>query len=261
MKKTICLLMGLSLALMLLCGGALSETDVTGVWYGDLFGSTAVLTIENNGTYQIKSSDIDAYFGTWTLSDDRLMLDEGTENEISLKMDEEHLILSVIGLTVLFQREMPQQYMPAAVRSDAAIEEFAGEWAMTHMNAGELWFYSDTVGIRISLNINDIDAMVFLQVDSNENYVLNMELAASGPRTYCAEMQGVFKGGVLTLTELLPDSTDEQPKEVSSEKEIVPVVWEVRLLEDGTLCVTETTDLSISLSYYMTPVAAISMAE
>ncbi len=274
MKKMTCLLM--SLLLMLLCGGALAEgvsdADVTGIWYCDLFGITVTLTVNEGGTYQIENDDIAPYFGTWKLSSEELILDEGTENEIALEVEKDSLSVSFIGLTMLFRREMPQQYVPAAVRTDAAIEEFAGEWSMTHMNIGELCFYSHTVNVHVGLNISGTDALVFLQVEGNENYVLSAEafscalLTGSDPGSYTAEMKGSFEDGVLTLTEVLPDAApaDKAAAEGDSEESeevSVPVVWEVRLLEDGTLCVIENTDPLLPLTYYMTPIMPLTMAE
>ena len=78
MKKILTFALSLVLALSLLCCGAMAEAaDVTGEWYGDVFGMTMILTL-TDGTYTMDlAGEVDG--GTYSFDGTTLYMDEGTD--------------------------------------------------------------------------------------------------------------------------------------------------------------------------------------
>ena len=247
MKKLICLLLSL---VMLLCGTAMAEVsaaDVTGVWHADLFGIAAALNLVESGAYQFHCEGIDPHYGTWRLTDGTLLLDEGTENELSLAVSSDALLLSLDGLTFLFTREMPTAFVPAEINEEAAIEQFAGQWSMTHLTSMGLLLDGNVLGVQLSLIIEGTDAAAYL-------------VSADSEEVTSIIMQGSFDGGVLTLTEILPEPAPADDT-ASEAEQPVPMVWEVRLLADGSMCITESTRPEYPVDIYLTPIMPLMMAE
>ncbi len=260
MKKIICFLLSL---VLLLCGGALAEgadgIDVSGVWYGDLFGVVCTLTFAEDGTYVIEGADVTAQQGVWRMDGGTLVLDEDTFLEMRLSVSSDMLILDFEGMMFRFTREMPVPFVPAEVNTEALIEQFAGQWSMTHLTSMGLIFDAGTLEMSFSLSISGTDAQAFLYMGSDEDAF-----------THLAEMSGVFEGGVLTLTEILPEpepapTIDPQstadPYPTATPEPPVPMVWEVRLLQDGSMCLTDAMEIDYPVFIYLTPIMPLMMAE
>ena len=132
MKKILTVVLTLVLALSMLCGACAEAADVTGIWYGDVYGMVATLTINEDGTYALEIMG-DSTPGAWVLEGDQVYMDKGTEAEAVFTYDAAAQALDWDG--VIFGREAIEQWMPAAARADAAIEEFAGEWVAERVDA------------------------------------------------------------------------------------------------------------------------------
>lgn len=230
MKKMLSMLLTAAMILAVLCCGAFAEAaDITGEWYGSLFGVAMTLTVNEDGTYMMDMGDDDPATGEWRLDGETMIMDEGTEEEIPFAYDGESLYADMgDGYEFLFTREPVEAFAPAAARTDAAIEEFAGDWTCTLVSL---------MGMQMSPEVAEVE--VALTIDG-ENVALSMGLFGE-PET--VEMPAVFADGTLTLT---------VPAEYEGGDDSV---FDIRLLEDGTMSVT-TTMLEEEIVFYMSSAAA-----
>jgi|LSQX01.2.fsa_nt_gb hypothetical protein len=210
MKKTLTLLLSVALVLsMLSAGAAAGAADISGEWYGDLFGMAMTLTLDEDGSYSMEMAGEEPDTGTWNLDGESLIMDGDTENETVFAYDGESLFSDMgDGMEFLFTREPVAVFEPAAVRTDASLEELGGEWVCTLVSM---------MGMNLPPEMADIDMK--LSIDGE---VVTMSVAVMGePAT--DELQAVFADGALTL---------EQPAEYEMGED---TLWVIQLLEDGTL--------------------------
>lgn len=212
MKKMLSMLLTAAMILAMLCCGALAEAaDVTGEWYGSLFGITMTMTLNEDGTYTMEMDGEDPNEGTWRLDGESLIMDEGGDDEAVFAYDGESLYMDMEGIEFLFTREPVEAFVPAAARTDAALEEFAGDWSCTLVSMMGMQMPPEMAEVEMALSIE------------GETVVMTLGLFGE-PET--VELPAVFADGALTLT--IP--ADYEGGEDS--------VFTVQLLEDGTMSVT-----------------------
>ena len=86
------------------------DANITGTWYGnfyDLSGMESTLQLNENNTYSIQYDSESPTYGTWTEKNNTIVLDEGKDNELTLKIDNDSLIFDSDGLQYSFDREKP----------------------------------------------------------------------------------------------------------------------------------------------------------
>jgi len=182
MKKILVAILALVLSLSMLCVASAEAAGVTGVWYGDMYGMVATLTINEDGTYALEMMG-DSQPGEWVLEGTTLYVDKGTEYEGSFVYDEAAQTLNMDD--VVFGREVIEQWMPAAARADAAVEDFAGEWVAERVDAFGAVLPVADAGIEAKLSIEGahvVLTMFFVEEDVTEG-------------------DAAFADGALTLTQ------------------------------------------------------------
>jgi len=182
MKKILVAILALVLALSMLCGACAEAADVTGIWYGDVYGMVATLTINEDGTYALEMMG-DSQPGEWVLEGTTLYVDKGTEYESSFVYDAAAQTLDMDGM--IFGRDVIEQWMPAAARADAAVEDFAGEWVAERVDAFGAVLPVADAGIEAKLSIEGthvVLTMFFMEEDVTEG-------------------DAAFADGALTLTQ------------------------------------------------------------
>lgn len=195
--------------LMLLCAGvgAYAE-DVTGEWYAEMYGMVMKLTVNADNTYVLETGG-DAMTGAWTLEGETLYMDKGTEAEGTFAYDAAAQALDM-GDGLIFARTAIEAWAPAAVRAEAALEDFAGIWKASYVNcfgallpvdAAGVYMDADIAGAAVSLTVTFMDA-----------------------QTYAGE--AVLEGNALTL---LAPAKDEYSKDMT---------FAANALEDGSICIT-----------------------
>jgi len=168
MKKILVAILALVMAMSMLCGACAEAAGVTGVWYGDMYGMVATLTINEDGTYALEMMG-DSQPGEWVLEGDQLYMDKGTETEAVFTYDEAAQTLDWDGM--VFGREAIEQWMPAAARTDAAVEDFAGEWVAERVDAFGAVLPVADAGIEAKLAIEGshvVLTMFFVEEDVTE---------------------------------------------------------------------------------------------
>lgn len=207
MKKIVAIVLSLVLALTVLCCGAFAENaDITGEWYGDMYGAVVIINIAEDGTYTLDvMGETDS--GTWVWEDGCVVMDKGTEEEAVVVYDAEAQTLNMYDELIL-GREPIEVYAPAAATVAESAEAFAGSWTATHVNAFGALLPVDAAGIYM-------DAAI-------EGTAVTLTMNFVGEEIFAGE--AVFADGVLTLTIPADEYTEEQ-------------VFTISVLEDGTISV------------------------
>ena len=214
MKKLLSIAVSLILALTLLCAGAMAEAaELTGEWYGSLYGIVMTLTLNEDGSYALAMDGEDPEAGTWELNGSDLIMDKGTEAESTLSYDpdEVSLAMDLDGMAFLFTREPVAAFELAAARADATLEEYAGSWDCTLVSMMGMQLPPEEAEIVLSV------------VVEGESMQLTLGLFDE-PETI--ELVPAFADGALTLT--IPASGEGEED----------TVFTFQLLEDGTMSAT-----------------------
>lgn len=229
MKKTMAILLSLALVLSLLSVGAAGQSaDITGLWYGDLYGMVMTLTLEGAGDYTLEMDGEDTDIGKWELDGEALKMDAGTERESIFVYNGESIYADFgESMEIFFTREPIEPFQPAAARTDVKLEEFSGEWVCTLVSM---------YGMQVPPEIGEMDMQLSIAGD-----VVTMTLSLMGEPVTKA-LQAAFDDGALTLLQ-------------SPEHELADfTVWVIRLLEDGTLSAS-TTMFEEPFDFYLEAVA------
>ena len=226
MKK----ILSLVLALLMMLGCAALAEDLTGAWYGDLFGMTATMTLAAEGTYTLELMG-EADEGSWVLEGNTLYMDKGTEAEVSMVYDADTntLNMDMEGMVIVFGREAAAAFVPAEPKADAAVEAFAGSWKASNVNFMDMLVPTDFAGMNMTLTIEGTTAVMALNMGEEEDDV--------------ATINGAFADGVLTLT--IP-AENEYSEDVN---------FIVKILQDGTMS-CEFSMMGMPVIFYLDAVAA-----
>ena len=123
MKKHIAIYLALVLALSAVL--ALAEADVSGLWYADLDGAVAELTLNADGTYRLAVPLQEEKTGTWKLDDGFIYLDGAAEPDLATWANGNLMLGDHMAF---FTREKPWSYSPADPLPDAPADLFSGLW-------------------------------------------------------------------------------------------------------------------------------------
>lgn len=229
MKKLLATLIALTMLVSAVVCGAVAETaDITGEWYGSVFGMSMTMTLHEDGTYTMSMAGEEAEPGTWSFDGTTLTLDEGSEGESAFAYDGESLSASMEGMDFVFTREPIATFEPAPARTDAALEEFSGSWNATTIGIMGMYLSPDVIGAGISLDIDGTTVvMTIIQEDSEPEAVT---------------VEATFADGVLTVAD--PTSSEESS-----------TFWTLSLLEDGTMSMFTQME-GIEMTYYLSPAEA-----
>ncbi len=231
MKK----LLSLVLALCMMAGCVALAEDVTGLWYGDMFGLPVTMNLEESGTYTLEVMG-EADSGTWVLEGDVMYMDKGTDIETAIAYDAEAVTLTIDedGMIVVFTREAVEAFVPAEPRTDAALEEFAGQWEASNVYFMEMLVTTEFAEMFMKLDIVDAAVTMTLNTGEEEDDV--------------ATIEGVFADGAITLTIPAEDEWSED------------AIFVVKLLEDGMMS-CETEMYGMAVIFYLEAVIAEDEAE
>ena len=230
MKRMLSVVLAILLAVTLPVGVKAAEAaDVLGDWYGNMFGISVTMTLEENGTYKMVMpiDTEDATEGTWELSGDKIILD-GDESS-ALTIDGDTLSITEDDMSITFTREPAGNFSGSEPKTDAVLEDYAGNW---------IGAYVSMFGITIDTAMAGMDIVV--TIDGN-----NVSMA-SGSLEINETIPFEFRDGALvvdadTLKTLAGESF---ATEGSSMK--------LQLQQDGTLCASLSYG-SESVDFYMNP--------
>ena len=213
-----------------------AEEDVTGEWYANLYGMPMTLILDENGEYTMEMEAFEEegeepQTGTWELDGEAVIMDKGGEDEMSFAYDGETLYADLDGMEMNFSRdpEAAAGFVPAEIRTDASIEEFAGDWTGTQLS---------TFGMIVPLEMMEMEKVELGIKDNQVSFTM-----AGGDlfgEWELPDLEGELKDGVLTFAVLAEDEYSEDTE------------WSVRLHEDGMLSLAVTM-MDEEMVIYMEP--------
>ena len=215
---------------------AAAEEDVTGEWYTNFYGMPITLTLDASGEYTMEMEVVgeeeeEPENGTWEFDGEAVIMDKGGEAEMSLAYDGETLYAEMDGMEMVFSRdpEAAAGFVPAEIRTDAAIEEFAGDWTGTELSA---------FGMTAPLEMMEVEKV---ELGIKENLVsLTMAGGFMFGEWELSDLEGELKDGTLNFTVPAADEYSEDTE------------WSARLHEDGMLSLAVTM-MEEEIVFYMEP--------
>ena len=144
MKKTLSVALSLILALTLLGAAALAEAaDFTGTWYTRVYGVEMYFSLNEGGLYTVSfdaMGEVEESEGTWEVASTGIVFDKGTADEVFMTYDAKADTLTgvISGMEMVFTSEPAAAFELAPARSDAAPEDYDGQWAATLLCLGEI---------------------------------------------------------------------------------------------------------------------------
>ena len=160
MKKTLAMLLALTLAAAVCAFAAADEADFLGTWYLNginmegneinpaSMGMEMILEVSADGTYVLSTPGAEEADqpGTWKLDmDDGVeeleLAVEGVDDDFSLKIVNGELVGEEDGLGMRFGREKEEAevYTPAEPAADAKEEDYAGKWTAVKVDMDGLY--------------------------------------------------------------------------------------------------------------------------
>ena len=215
---------------------AAAEEDVTGEWYANFYGMPMTLTLDESGEYTMEMEVVgeeeeEPQTGTWELDGESVIMDKGGEAEMSFAYDGETLYAEMDGMEMVFSRdpEAAAGFVPAEIRTDAAIEEFAGDWTGTELSA---------FGMTAPLEMMEVEKV---ELGIKENLVsFTMAGGFLFGEWELPDLEGELKDGALIFTVPAADEYSEDTE------------WSARLHEDGMLSLAVTM-MEEEIVIYMEP--------
>ena len=137
MKKILSFALSLMLALTLLGTAAFADADgFAGTWYTRIYGVEMSFTLNEGGLYTVSfdaMGEVEESEGTWEVASTGIVFDKGTADETVMTYDAQADTLSgtIGGMELVFTRELTAAFELAPARSDAAPEDYNGQWATT----------------------------------------------------------------------------------------------------------------------------------
>lgn len=231
MKKLFSLL--LALCMMLACCASAEAVDLTGMWYADLMGMSMNLNLIADGTYTMDMAGEDDD-GTWAQTETGVLIDD--EMPMTYNAEANTLVMDMQGMELVFSREAAPAFEAAEARTDAAVEEFAGNWLTDKVNFMGLVLNTTDIGMGMAFAINDTAVTMYM-----------MEGEQSVAEAEAVGLQGIFADGTLTI--IIPAATEDGEAQV----------FVLKLLEDGTMS-CETTVMGETMTFYLNAVEALEAA-
>ena len=209
----------------------MAAEEVTGEWYANFYGIPATLTLDESGEYTMamEMEGEEADTGSWELDGESLIMDKGEEKELILTYDGETLYTEMDGMEMIFSRdpEAAAGFVPAEIRTDAAIEDFAGKWTGTQVSA---------LGMTAPLEMIDMEKA---EVEINENLItFTMAGGFLFGEWEISDIEAELKDGTLSFVVPAQDEYSEDSE------------WSIRLHEDGMLSLS-TTAMDEEIVIYM----------
>ena len=132
MKKLVSLI--LALCLVCLSTAVLAEgADITGNWYGTMYGMSVTLTLNADNTYKLLMGENEIP-GTYELKDGIVYMDGDTDAANGFVYDGTTLVNEKQSVTFTRDAEAAQSITLAEVNTEAKLEDFAGEWVCKYVS-------------------------------------------------------------------------------------------------------------------------------
>ena len=141
------------------CALAADVSALSGDWYGDMFGIAMTLTLNEDGTYHMTMPVTgEETEGTWKLQGDKVIMDD-TEDS-AMNYDGKTLSMTEDDVTLTFSRTPVKTFTPAEPKTDAALEEYAGDWESGFVKFQDMTLDGAALGLDLTAHIEGADATI-----------------------------------------------------------------------------------------------------
>lgn len=225
MKKLVSLL--LALCLVCLSTAALAAgADITGDWYGTMYGMGVTLTLNADNTYKLLMGENELP-GTYELKDGIVYMDGDTDAANGFVYDGTTLVNEKQSVTFTRDAEAAQSITLAEVNTEAKLEDFAGEWVCKYVSMNGM--VVDVTAIPVEqLGASQIPGM---KIEGNTMILTGLEsMTGANP----LEME--FADGALSidLGKMLAEASQSAGMDLSSlGLDNLQMTLGVMLLKDG----------------------------
>ena len=179
MKKILSFALSLMLALTLLGTAAFADADgFAGTWYTRIYGIEMSFTLKDDGLYTVTfdyGDTVEESDGVWETSSTGIVFDKGTADEVFMTYDAKADTLTgvISGMEMVFTSEPAAAFELAPARSDAAPEDYDGQWAATLLCLGEIQTTPQESQFDLFMTV-DGGLNLFTMIIEGNNYTLNI---------------------------------------------------------------------------------------
>ena len=207
MKKLVSLI--LALCLVCLSAAVMAESgDITGDWYGTMYGMAIKVTFNADNTYKLAMAENEMP-GTYELKDGIVYMDGDPDASNGFVYDGTFLVNEKQSVTLSRDPESAQSITLAEVNTEAKLEDFAGEWVCKYVSMSGMIVDVNTIPVE-QLGATQIPGM---KIEGNTMTLTGLDsLAGTDP----LEME--FENGALAmdLGKMLADASQATGADLSS---------------------------------------------
>ena len=166
---------------------------------------------------------------SWAMDGESVLVTAPSGAVLTLTPEEDALCARQQGATLRFVR--PEEAAPAAIRTDATLEDFAGSWTAVSTDMFGLGMSTDMLGMYMSADIEGNAITLRIAADDPVNET---------PSSSVDEYTGTLEGGALIVKTELEATADEMRGDELVESEDAGVTDQktFRLREDGLMVMT-----------------------
>ena len=188
----------LAFCLVVLMVPALAEAgDVTGDWYGSMYGMPITLTLNADGTYLLTIQGTDQQMpGKYELKDGIVYMDGSDDPADGFVFDGSSLVNETQGVTLTRDAETAPAVELAEVDPEAPLEAFAGEWTCKYLSMMNMVMDIDKVPLE-QIGANGLPA---IKIEGENVEISGLDSLASS----ASSLTFKYDSGALVLN--LPES-------------------------------------------------------
>lgn len=193
MKKLICAILALALCVM---GCAMAEAlDVTGDWYLNviesegvqldpaMLGLDLVITLNADGSAVMESFGEADDTSSWRMDGSNVIITDTAGDTLVACPDGGNLVIDdeQSGVVMILGREKQglQNYVPAAVETAPALQDFEGTWSAVLVDMLGMQLPMDALGMQLAIQIVGENAVV-THAEAGEETVYSAPLTLNG---------------------------------------------------------------------------------
>lgn len=210
-----------------------TEAAVSGTWYGNIWGTPAVMTLGKDQSFSIKydNKDNTELSGEWKIKDSQIIVNEGTDDDLLIDYDEkkETLTTQSNGEEFVFTRdEENSKKKTVAVNKKAKESDFTGIWKASKVDTDTVLAPADIFGVNgLFLSVKDQKVGLYMDIDNTDGIIDISDLSSDFSDGTVSFVIG--GGSMVKAAESILDNESSEYQDMSCT---------AQMLEDGTMKLT-----------------------
>ena len=217
-----------------------TETAVSGTWYGNIWGTPAVMTLGEDQSFSIKydNKDNTELSGEWKMKDGQIIVNEGTDDDLLIDYDEkkETLTTQSNGEEFVFTRD-EENFKKKTVAVDKKSKEpdIAGVWKASKVDTDTVLAPADIFGVNgLFLTVNDQKVGLYMDIDNTDGIIDISDLSSDFSDGTLSFVIG--GGSMVEAAESILDNESGEYQDINCT---------AQMLEDGTMKLTFSDSTSV----------------